>query len=424
MRVSQAKVREAAGGLTLAAGLLTGLTVVPGLLFQAGMDFTAAYMAMGAMIVLSSAWLALRGLPLIAMPSVSMAVWLSYVVIISKGCSWQEILGLSAVTSLIGWGLFSLPKGKELLAASASGWLRRSLALGLGLMLMMQGLVQGRLILASPWSVTMLGNFQDPLAYWSLLGILLGAVLLAGRFAWALGASFLLTAVFTYLEGFWVLPAAPGLLPEGMEKVMGQAALWGPWSEAHLLDFILLGLIMLLTVNVESFCIWQASPQSEEKLAEVLRGLSGFSLLGALLGCLPLSLSPLSALGWEAGGRKGRTVAVALAVLAVLWLLEPAVAEIAKFPAMTAPLLVLSGALLIRQHLRAFTFGGFSMEEFLPGLMGAVVMAVSFNITAGVGVMVFGRALLFAAAGRHRELGAPDWGMALLFFFYFMVSYL
>ena len=423
MRVSQAKSREAAGGLTLAAGFLTGLTVIPGLLFQAGMDFTAAYMALGAMTVLSSAWLALRGLPLIAMPSVSMIVWLSYVVIISKGCSWQELLGLSAVISLIGWWLFSLPRGKGLLA-SVSGWLRRSLSLGLGLMLMMQGLVQGRLILASPWSVTMTGNFQDPLAYWSLLGILLGAVLLAGRFAWALGASFLLTAVFTYLEGFWVLPAAPGLLPEGMEKVLGQAVIWGPWSEAHLLDFVLLGFIMLLTVNVESFCIWQATPQGDEKLAAVLGGLSGFSLLGALLGCLPLSLSPLSAVGWEAGGRKGRTVAVALVVLAVLWLLEPAVAELAKFPAMTVPLMVLSGAMLIRQHLRAFTFGGGSMEEFLPGLMGAVLMALSFNITAGVGLMVFGRALLFAAAGRHKELGAPDWGMALLFFFYFMVSYL
>ena len=92
MRVSQAKGSEAAGGLTLAAGLLTGLTVIPGLLFQAGMDFTSSYMALGAMTVLGSGWLALRGLPLIAMPSVSLSVWLAYVVVISKGCSWQEVL--------------------------------------------------------------------------------------------------------------------------------------------------------------------------------------------------------------------------------------------------------------------------------------------------------------------------------------------
>ena len=60
----------------------------------------------------------------------------------------------------------------------------------------------------------------------------------------------------------------------------------------------------------------------------------------------------------------------------------------------------------------------------MPGFMGAVLMALSFNIAAGIGTMVLGRALLFTAAGRYRELGGPDWGMALLFFFYFMVGYL
>ena len=423
MRVSQAKGSEAAGGLTLAAGLLTGLTVIPGLLFQAGMDFTSSYMALGAMTVLGSGWLALRGLPLIAMPSVSLSVWLAYVVVISKGCSWQEVLGLSAAVSLTGLILFTLPLGQRLLGR-VPAWLCRSISLGLGLMLVMQGLVQGRLILASPWSVTMTGNFQDPLAYWSLMGLLLGAVLLAGRFAWALGASFLFTAVLTYLEGFWVLPAAPGLLPEGMGKVVGQAVVYGSWADAHLVDFFLLGLIMLLTVNTESFSIWQVLSNREDNPAPVLKGLAGLSLLGALLGCLPLSLSPLSAVGWGAGARRGRAVAVALAVLAVLWLLEPAVAELAKFPAMTVPLLVLAGVLLIRRQLKGVAFGELPVEEFLPGLAGALLMALSFNITAGVGAMVFGRVLLFAAAGRYREIGIPCGAMALLFFSYFLVGYL
>ena len=141
MRVSQAKSREAAGGLSLAAGLLTGLIVVPKLLFQAGMDFTAAYMAMGAMTVLASVWLAFRELPVIAMPSVSMAAWLAYVVIISKGCSWQEVMGLSAAVSLAGSLLFRLSEGRGL-SEAVPLWLRKFLVIGLGMMLIMQGLVQ------------------------------------------------------------------------------------------------------------------------------------------------------------------------------------------------------------------------------------------------------------------------------------------
>ena len=419
MCVSQGMGRETAGGLTIAAGFVTALTVVPCLLFQAGMDFTPAYMSMGAMVILSSGWLALRGLPMVALPSLSLAAWLSYVVMISKGCSWQEVLGISAIVSLAGWLLFSLPWGRKLLGA-VPAWFRQPFSLGLGLMLIMQGLVQGRLILASPWSVTMAGNFQDPLAYWSLMGIILGAVLLARVWVWALGACFLLIALCTYLEGFWILPEAPGLLPEGMEKVVGQAAPYGSWSESHAGEFALVGLVLLLTVQAESFCVWQASPQGETDPAPVLRGLAGISFLGAWLGCLPLSLSPLSAGAWAVGGRRGMAAAVALAALSVLWLLEPAAAELAKFPAMTAPVLVLAGAQLIRERLRGFSPGALPWEEWLPGLAGILLMALSFDIGAGAGAMVTGRALLFTAAGRGREVGWPLWLLAMLFLVYFL----
>ena len=74
--MKQVKGRELSAGLTMAAALLTSLITVPGLLFQAGMDFTAAFMSMGAVSIAASAWLAYKGLPLIAMPSVPMVAWL------------------------------------------------------------------------------------------------------------------------------------------------------------------------------------------------------------------------------------------------------------------------------------------------------------------------------------------------------------
>lgn len=423
MRVKQVRGRELTAGLTMAAASLTGLITVPNLLFQAGMDFTAAFMAMGAVSILASAWLAYRGLPLLALPSVPLAAWLVYVVIISKGGSWQEILGLSAFVSLAGILLFNCSQGDKLLSA-VPVWLRKSLVIGLGLMLVMQGLVQGRLILASPWSAIMLGNFQDPLAYWSLMGLIVGAVLLAARFDWALGVAFLLIAGLTFMEGFWILPAAPGLLPEGLEKIVGQLSFGGVWAGAHLLDFFLLGLAMFLAVTSESWCLWQGLPQGEDSPLPVLRGLAGFSLVGAFLGCLPLSLSPLSVVGWEAGGHKGRTVTAALVALAALWLMEPVLAELASFPALTVPLLVLPGGMLIRRQLEDFCPGSLAVEEFLPGLAGAMLMALSFNIAAGVGAGLIARVLLFAAAGRGREIFPLEVGSAILFAIYFSVSYL
>jgi len=423
LRVKQVKGRELSAGLTMAAALLTSLITVPGLLFQAGMDFTAAFMSMGAVSIAASAWLAYKGLPLIAMPSVPMVVWLAYVVIISRGCSWQEVLGLSALVSCAGVVLFSFAQGPRLFSA-VPVWLRKSLVTGLGLMLIMQGLVQGRLLIASPWSAVMLGNLQDPLAWWSFMGLIVGAVLLAARFDWALGAVFLLIAGLTFMEGFWILPAAPGLLPEGLEKVLGQAAFGGDWAGAHTLDFFLMGLVMLLAVSSESWCLWQGMPREEGNLRPVLRGLAGFSLIGAFLGCLPLSLSPLSAAGWESGGRRGRTAAFALLALAAIWFMEPVIAELSSFPAMTVPLLVLPGVLLIWRQLEDFSPHRLAFEEFLPGLTAAVIMAVSFNVSAGVGAGLIARALLFAAAGRSRELCPAETGLAILFAIYFLVIYL
>ena len=53
---------EVAAGLTLALTLSATLVMVPQLLFQAGMDFTAAYTACVLLSVLGTAWLAYRGL--------------------------------------------------------------------------------------------------------------------------------------------------------------------------------------------------------------------------------------------------------------------------------------------------------------------------------------------------------------------------
>ena len=108
----------------------------------------------------------------------------------------------------------------------------------------------------------------------------------------------------------------------------------------------------------------------------------------------------------------------------ILWLLEPLLAELASFPAMTVPLLLLSGVVMIKRQLAKFSPGELALEDFLPGLAGAMLMAMSFNIAAGLGVMLLGRVLLLSAAGRRSELKAAEWVLALLFLLYFMVGYL
>ena len=79
---------------------------------------------------------------------------------------------------------------------------------------------------------------------------------------------------------------------------------------------------------------------------------------------------------------------------------------------------------MVRQQLRDFNPGELAFEAFMPGLTGAILMALSFDIAAGVGSAVISHVLLFAAAGRRRETRPAEWGLALLFLLYFIVGYL
>ena len=413
---------EVAAGLILALSLSATLVLVPWLLFQAGMDFTAAYTACVLSSVVGTAWLACRGLPFIAAPSVSIAAWLVYLVIISRGFSWQQVLGLAACVSLAGTVIFASRWGGKLLEAVPQP-VRWALMPALGLMLILLGLMQGRIIVASPWSVTMLGDFQDPLAYLGLSGILLGALLLALRVRGALAWSCLLTAALAFLEGFWIIPPAPVLLPEGLWKTAGQLTLMGAAVELKPAEYIGTGLALLLTVSSQSAAVLKGMLAGPER--RVLRDLSSLSLGGALLGCLPLTVSPVSAAMPALGGRRGYVAALVAAVLAVLLFFEPVVKELATFPALTVPVLVLAGVQLLKEGLAGLPWGDLRAvptEDFLPAACVLVLLPLSWNIAAGLGAGVVLWSLLLAAAGRGAEVPWLTRLLALFFIAYFLLG--
>ena len=71
--------REILAGLANALTLLSGLVVVPSLLFQAGMDFTGAYTACMLMTLAGTLLMGrLTGQPLVLAPGIAMASWLVY----------------------------------------------------------------------------------------------------------------------------------------------------------------------------------------------------------------------------------------------------------------------------------------------------------------------------------------------------------
>ena len=407
----------------MAGALLTSLVIIPNLLFQAGMDFMAAYTALCIASVAGTAWLAYCRLPYLAFPSVAVTGWLVYLVIISRGFSWQQVLGLSAIVSLLGLGLFLSKWGQRLLAGMPPvlSWAMKP---AVGLLLILLGLTQGRIIVASPWSVTMLGDFQDPLAYLGTTGLVIGMALLVLKTRDVLAWSFLLTALLALAEGFWVLPEAPVILPEGMDKVIGQLSCSGSAVDAKPVEYIGTGLALLLVVNSQSVAMLNALGQ-KEKAHGLMAGLAGISFLGTFLGSLPLSVSPLSAIAKTSSAGRIKAVLTCVSALAVLMFFEPVAAALAKFPVMAVPVLVLSGLFLCREaweEVPRLSGSAAQWEEFLPAACVLVIMPLSWNIAAGLGAGLICWTVAMLLAGRGREVAWSSRVLSLCFLMYFLLG--
>lgn len=204
----------------LPAGLMAALAAE--LAAEAGAYFPAVYALTLALCLAGTALLARCGLPLVLAPDLGTACWLIYLIVISHGVTLPLLYACLTAAAALVWLLLRCGAARRALSAFPP-CLRAALPLSFGLLLFLWGAEQGRLLLASPLHLVMLGDFADPLAYFTLLGLLVLLGLRALRLpplAAVLGA-FLVTALLSLAEGFWVVPPAPFYLPEGLDRAAG-----------------------------------------------------------------------------------------------------------------------------------------------------------------------------------------------------------
>ena len=153
----------------LPAGLMAALAAE--LAAEAGAYFPAVYALTLALCLAGTALLARRGLPLVLAPDLGTACWLIYLIVISHGVTLPLLYACLAAAAALVWLLLRCGAAGRALSAFPP-CLRAALPLSLGLLLFLWGAEQGRLLLASPLHLVMLGDFADPLAYFTLLGLL------------------------------------------------------------------------------------------------------------------------------------------------------------------------------------------------------------------------------------------------------------
>ncbi len=406
--------REFKGGVLTALSLLASLLVVPELWARTGVPLIGAYTAavFAAALVTFALAFAVRQ-PIAAAPAVGINVWLVYGVVYRMGVPWQAVMAavfcaallllLSVVTPLHRFFLSAVP---PCIREAARG--------GLGLLVVFWGLQMGKLVVGSPTTVTMLGSFSEPAVFFALLGL---AVALA---LWAMGiqgAAFwaaALAGAAALAEGFLVLPEAPFILPEGLDRTVFS------------LDFAamnqLLGVVLALWLVLffETFGVLAAFGHGAEKPCE-LPGKRPFlvlalgNALAALLGTGPLALAKESAAGIAVGARKGAAAMVTALFLLLFVFMEPVAAALLDFPSVIAPALIFSGVSLL-QGVQLHWHEPSEVAAFFAVLL---VTPLSFSVTAGLGAGVIAYVFLEAFSGRGRKLPPATLLLAVFFVLHF-----
>ena len=411
----------------LPAGLMAALAAE--LAAEAGAYFPAVYALTLALCLAGTALLARRGLPLVLAPDLGTACWLIYLIVISHGVTLPLLYACLAAAAALVWLLLRCGAAGRALSAFPP-CLRAALPLSLGLLLFLWGAEQGRLLLASPLHLVMLGDFADPLAYFTLLGLLVLLGLRALRLpplAAVLGA-FLVTALLSLAEGFWIVPPAPFYLPEGLDRAAGLflragegevAALTGaaaafPWLVAVLL-LTSWGTIAALFPRLgrgDGAASGGVSAASEKAgLRGVLAALAAVNVLAALAGVLPLMASRLSALAGREGARRPRAFACgACAIFALLLFAAPLARELVSFPAALALLALAAGLSLLRRarlpRLRL-------VEERAAVLSLVLIVPLTYDIALGLSLSLIAYVLLRQLA--RRPVPFATRGLAALF---------
>ena len=375
------------------------LTATAALLTRAGMPFAGAYTggvlaaAVGTLIV------SRNGATRILLPSPAITAWLVYEEIIARGIAWQDALIVSAVTALIGVLLMrTVFMGRMI--DGLPPVIRTGLLLSLALGILTQAAQAARILLPSPWALTMGGMLSDPLTYFTLVGILLVLLLYVQQKTTALPVGIGIILLLTWGEGFWEIPAAPFLQPAfvlPMETMVGTLDI--PAA-------IGLGITLLIALTVESTAVLAADVRCVRTADSVLTRVFAVSGIASLIGAAPLIIAPISAALPAAeerhiGGIPSTAMWVALLLLLLLPC-APLLAALAEFPAAPALALTVLGLMLLRHALVQLRIT--TSLTLRDTAVLAVFVLTSYDLQTGLTLALLTWVLLTAAGGAHHHI--------------------
>jgi AGZA family xanthine/uracil permease-like MFS transporter len=323
---------------------------------------------------------------------------------------WEGIL----VTVLVLLGL------REAVMEAIPTSLKYSIGVGIGLFILFIGLETGGLVQQGGAIIEFV--FPTTAAQGvTLLGVLIGIVLLARKVKGAMIITIVATTIVALIAG---VASVPDTISASVSfETFGDFDLGNSFAELGFLSAILTIFTLMLTdffdtMGTATAIVEQAELTDDEGRIPRLRSLLLVDSLGAAIGGVFGVSSNTSYIessaGVAEGGRTGLTSVVVGVLFLVAILLSP-LAVLISGP-VTAAVLILIGFLMVG-FITQIDFT--DIEEGFPALLAIILMPLTFSITVGIGAGFVVHTLIKVVKGKMAEIPLLMWIVSSAFVIFF-----
>ncbi|MCU0783341.1 MAG: NCS2 family permease [Verrucomicrobia bacterium] len=433
--------------LTMAYIIVVQPAVLSGAMFgmNTGMDFGAVTTATCLAAALATAIMALLArYPIAQAPGMGENFFFVFSAIPAATAAgfangWQVALGAVFISGVL-FLILSLVGLREMIFNAISPSMKNSIAAGIGLFIAFIGLQNAGVILKDPGSAVKLNaHFASPDLVVFFVGLFTTAVLHArkvrGSILWgivaatalAVGLKLALSPTVSPLVANLMLAkqfhlassvvaAPPSLAPTFLQMDIAHAL------SPKMLPFVFVFLFMLTFDAIGTLVgvCEQAGFMRDNKLPRAKQAMVSDAVgtvAGAALGTSTVTSFIESASGVEQGGRTGLTGLVVAALFLLALFFSPLIAMIGSYPPITAPALVIVGAMMV-QNVSKIDWKDYT--ESVPAFLTLIGIPLSYSIADGLALGFISYPTIKLFSGRGREVGWFTCILAVVLIWYFI----
>jgi len=315
-------------------------------------------------------------------------------------------------------------KVRQILIDAVSPSLKNGIAVGIGIFIAFIGLQNARIIVASPGTLVKLtGDIANSDVLVFGVGLLVMAVLYTRKVRGAILIGIIAGMAVSLLLGkitySGIISAPPAIAPTLFKMDVFHALAFRLWPYIIIFLFMDVFDTMGTLIGVAE----QAGLIRNNRLPRAGKALLSDAVgtvAGAAMGTSTVTSFIESATGVAHGGRTGFTSVITAGCFLLALFFSPLVGMVANYPPITAPALVVVGAMMIRNVVK-IDWDDFT--ECFPAFLVIIGIPLSYSIADGIAWSFISYPLIKLFSGRYREVSWVMYVVGGLFLLRYSLPY-